>query len=139
MLLFNRYEYNPRTDLIGKGGFSRVYKALDQEGNVAVALKIYKNTEDAGGEKPIPEKDRMLAMDHPNICRYLLIEEMEKEDSFGEKESFQVAVLEWMDGGDLAGHYKSRRDLVILKKLLEDAVRGLQYLHANGIVHRHVR
>jgi len=139
MLLFNRYEYNPRTDLIGKGGFSRVYKALDQEGNVAVALKIYKNTEDAGGEKPIPEKDRILALDHPNICRYLLIEEMEKEDSFGEREGFQVAVLEWMNGGDLASHYKSRRDLVILKKLLEDTVRGLQYLHANGIVHRHVR
>jgi serine/threonine protein kinase len=139
MLLFNRYEYNPRTDLIGKGVFSRVYKAFDREGNVAVALKIYKNTEDAGGEKPIPEKDRMLALDHPNICRYLLIEEMEKEDSFGEKESFQVCIMEWMDGGDLAGYYKSRRDLVILKKLLEDTIRGLQYLHANGMVHRHVR
>ncbi len=45
MLLFNRYDYNPQTDLLGKGGFSRVYKALDKKLNRHVALKIYKTSE----------------------------------------------------------------------------------------------
>ena len=36
-----RYLYDPKTDLIGKGGFSKVYKAYDSIMNRTVALKFF--------------------------------------------------------------------------------------------------
>ena len=97
MLLFNRYEYDAKADLIGRGGFSRVYKAKDNKLNRWVALKIYKTSDLAERYSPIAEIQRVINLEHPNICRYIDIEEFEKEDAFGEKEKIQVCVLELLD------------------------------------------
>ena len=140
MLLFNRYEYNPQTDLIGKGGFSRVYKALDKKLNRWLALKVYKMSELADRYSAVAEIQRVINLDHPNICRYIDIEEIEKEDSFGDKDMIQVCVMELLDGGDFASYYhKHGNDNEILKKLLQDVIRGLSYLHKNGVIHRDIK
>ena len=99
MLLFNRYQYDPKKDLIGKGGFSRVYKAHDKKLNRWVALKIYKTNNLAEKYSPIAEIQRVINLEHPNICRYIDIEEFEKEDAFGESETLQVCVLEFFRRG----------------------------------------
>ena len=75
MLLFNRYEYDAKADLIGRGGFSRVYKAKDNKLNRWVALKIYKTSDLAERYSPIAEIQRVINLEHPNICRYIDIEE----------------------------------------------------------------
>jgi serine/threonine protein kinase len=139
MILFNRYEYNPQTDLIGKGGFARVYKALDKKLNRKVALKIYKPSELSGKYSPIAEIQRVIELDHPNITRYIDIEEIEREDSFGEKEKIQVCVMELLEGGNLSQYYRSHQDLLLFKKLLIDVLNGLSYLHRNGITHRDIK
>jgi serine/threonine-protein kinase len=126
MLLFNRYEYNPQTDLIGKGGFSRVYKALDKKLNRWLALKVYKMGDLADRYSAHAEIQRVIHLDHPNICRYMDIEEIEKEDSFGDKEMIQICVMELLDGGDFAMYYHNKNnDNEILKKILQDVVKGL--------------
>ena len=139
MLLFNRYEYNPKTDLLGKGGFSRVYKAVDKKFNRLLALKIYKTSDLSDRYSPIAEIQRVIDLDHPNISRYMDIDEIEKEDAFGEIEKIQVCVMELLDGGNIAKFYQANKDLSILKKLLIDVLHGLSYLHRNGIIHRDIK
>lgn len=139
MLLFNRYEYNPKTDLIGKGGFSRVYKALDKKFNRNIALKIYKTNEISERYSLNAEIQRVIELDHPNISRYIDIEEIEKEDSFGQVEKIQVCVMELLEGGNLAMYYNIHKDLNVFKKLLIDVLHGLSYLHAKGIIHRDIK
>lgn len=139
MLLFNRYEYNPQTDLIGKGGFSRVYKAFDNKFKRFLALKIYKTSEFSERYGPTAEIHRVIELDHPNITRYMDIDEIEKEDSFGQQETIQVCVMELLEGGNLANFYNIHKDLYVFKKLLTDVLYGLSYLHKNGIIHRDIK
>jgi serine/threonine protein kinase len=139
MLLFNRYEYNPQTDFIGKGGFSKVYKAYDKKFQRWVALKIYKTSELSERYSPMAEIQRVINLDHPNICRYIDFEEIEKEDSLGEIEKIQVGVMELLDGGNFSKYYRSSNDLSVFKKLLTDVLYGLSYLHRKGIIHRDIK
>lgn len=139
MLLFNRYEYNSQTDLIGKGGFSRVYKAFDNKFKRYLALKIYKTNEFSERYGPIAEIHRVIELDHPNIARYLDFDEMDNEDSLGQQEKIQVCVMELLEGGNLAKYYNTHKDLNVFKKLLVDVLHGLSYLHKNGIIHRDIK
>jgi serine/threonine protein kinase len=139
LVLFNRYEYYPRSGFIGKGGFSRVYKALDRKLDRWVALKLYKSGDFADRYSPFAEIRRVINLDHPNICRYLDIEEMEKENAFGEKEIMQTCVMELLDGGNLHEYYSAHPTEDVLKKLLTDVLKGLEYLHKNGIIHRDIK
>ena len=41
MLLENRYQLDPKTDLIGQGGFAKVYKAKDTKFDMPVAIKHF--------------------------------------------------------------------------------------------------
>ncbi|HVU99527.1 MAG TPA: protein kinase [Puia sp.] len=136
---FNRYEYDPGKALIGKGGFARVYRALDKKLNRWVALKFYKSADISERCSPTAEIRRVINLDHPNICRYLDIEEIEKENVFGEPEVTQVCVMELLDGGNLLEYYASHPTEAVLKKLLTDVLNGLAYLHKNGIVHRDIK
>lgn len=139
MVLFGRYDYDPKKDLIGKGGFSRVYRAYDKKFQRLVALKIYKSGEISERYSPIAEIKRVIQMDHPNISRYIDIEEIEEEDSFGQTEKTQVCVMELLEGGNLHMYYALNRNLTIFRKLLKDVLEGLAYLHANGIIHRDIK
>lgn len=139
VVLFNRYEYLPVTDLIGRGGFSRVYKAYDKKLNRWVALKIYKTNDLSDRYSPFAEIRRVINLDHSNICRYLDLEEMESVNPFGETEKIQVCVMELLDGGNIAEYYKTHQDQALLKKLLLDILQGLSYLHKKGIIHRDIK
>lgn len=139
IVLFNRYEYLPVTDLIGKGGFSRVYKAYDKKLSRWVALKIYKTNDLSERYSPFAEIRRVINLDHGNICRYLDIEEIENVNPFGETEKIQVCVMELLDSGNIAEYYKAHPDPEVLKKLLVDVLKGLTYLHKKGIIHRDIK
>jgi serine/threonine protein kinase len=139
VILFSRYEYAPDKDLIGKGGFSRVYRAFDNKLSRWVALKIYRVEDFTDRYSPIAEIKRVITFDHSNICRYLDIEEIEKRNLFGENETVQVCVMELLDGGNFSEYYKKNNNLEIFKKLLNDVFSGLSYLHKNGIIHRDIK
>ncbi|MBX2924976.1 MAG: serine/threonine-protein kinase [Chitinophagaceae bacterium] len=139
VVLFNRYEYSPVSDLIGKGGFSRVYKAYDKKLHRWVALKIYKSNDLSDRYSPFAEIQRVINLDHGNICRYLDIEELINYNAFGEKETTQVCVMELMDSGNITEYYSRNKDENTLKKLITDIIKGLSYLHRNGIIHRDIK
>jgi len=137
--LFNRYTYHSSENLIGKGGFSKVYKAYDSKLNRYVALKIYKEIEFAGNYKPIAEIKKVTEFSHPNICRYFDIEEIEQKNPAGKSEKIQVCIMELLDNGNLEEYYKANKSQLVLKKLLEDILNGLSYLHKKGIIHRDIK
>src|SRR5258708_26561453 len=101
MLLFNRYQYEPSTDLVGKGEFSLVYEALATYIYLPVAVKIYRSIEST--EKfGFVQVNRFMNLDHPSICRYLHIGELSKENMARADPRRQVCAVEPLRAGDFA-------------------------------------
>ena len=138
MLLLNRYEYDPATDLLGKGNFSRVYRARDENTGRPVAIKLYKTGLMYRPVMTDTVKKDLMSLDHPGVNKYISIEELEKEDAFGETEKIQVCVMENAEAGNISSYYASCRDDEKLKKILSDVIKGLSYLHHRHIIHRHI-
>ena len=131
-----RYKYNSKTDLLGKGGFAKVYKASDTLLERTVALKFFIND---GNDKHtlIREISKAISLEHPNLCRYYDAAIMESVNLHDETEKTEIGVMEYLDGGDLRtfiNHHPSYLD-----KLLVDVLNGLTYLHNNGIIHRDLK
>ncbi len=132
----DRYQYDAQRDLLGKGGFSTVYKAEDKLLNRFVALKFFKNQE-LQKYDVLAEIRKVIQLEHPNITRYYDVATLENKTIHGEVEKVQVGVMEYINGGDIKTYLKSQpQDFDnLIKQLLE----GIQYLHDNGIIHRDLK
>ncbi len=94
MLLFNRYEYQPSTDLIGKGELSRVYKAMDKQVGTPVVVKIYRGN-DRSEQIGLSDAGKFLALEHPNLCKYLHIEDIEREGLLAKRKRCRCVSRNW--------------------------------------------
>ena len=92
-----RYSYNPKLDLLGKGGFSRVFKANDVLLEREVALKVF-NPEQSAQYDLISEIKKVIKFQQENLCRYYDVAILESVNAFGEDEQVQVGVMEYLDG-----------------------------------------
>ncbi len=90
-----RYKYNADTDLIGKGGFSRVFKAEDITLNRFVALKVY-STSTSEKYDLVSEIRKVISFEHPNLCRYYDVAFLEGKTPMGETEKYQVGIMEYL-------------------------------------------
>jgi serine/threonine protein kinase len=137
MSLKERFTYTPHTDLLGRGGFSTVYKAFDKQQNKFVALKFFNN--EANKKYSIREElKKITPLTHPNIVRYMDLITHKVQNIHGDEESVEVGVLEYINGGDLKEFLKKNPGTPqhVLTKILTDILAGLSYLHYNKIVHR---
>lgn len=132
-----RYTFDVNKDLIGKGGFSKVYRAMDNYRKRPVALKFYYGI---WSEKYdiISEINRMEDIIHPNLIRYYDATIIETIGALGDQERIQVGIMEYADAGDLTSVY-SKNDPILFKKLILDILEGLKYLHQKGIAHRDMK
>jgi len=151
--LFNRYEYNPQKDLLGKGAFAKVFKAYDQERNRYVALKFYQG--DANEKYDIiGEINRMEDIRHLNLVKYYDARSISHIGADGTETKQQVGIMEYANGGNLADwtnqlrqqtahlHSTTQRHQHIaaaIQPLTKGILNGLAFLHQHGILHRDIK
>ena len=116
-------------ELIGKGGFSKVYKLTKQSSGEVFAAKICtiesrkKLEREAAIHQPLS---------HPHVLQ--LVEAFEDQNFF-------IIVLEYCDHGSIQEFLKTRKKITEpeARRWLSQCVEGLQYLHANNVIHRDVK
>ncbi len=132
-LLQNRYEI---TGYLGRGAFSTVYKAIDLTTNEPVTVKVlfieHDEIEEFNKRLDFFHREVTLLQraSHPNIVRIFDSGIITKQNQF-------FLVMEYVEGVTLdilikKGTFKLERATHILKQI----GKGLQAIHAQGIIHR---
>lgn len=134
----DRYKYNPQTDLLGKGGFARVYKATDTLLERDVAIKVF-NTTDNNRYTVLEEIKKVIKYEHTNLLRYYDVAILENTNAFGESEVMQVGIMELANAGDLKQFAQKNPDSNQLYNLLQQVLLGLAFLHSKGVIHRDLK
>ena len=140
MEILNKYIYDPKTDLLGKGGFATVYKAYDKVLDIPVALKFFQPQDQSGKYTIINEIRRAIILSHANIVRYYGVETMVNRNVHGQEEEVQIGVMEFVQEGQMKTFLAANPvSFGELNKLFVDILEGLKYLHAQGIIHRDIK
>lgn len=117
--------------LLGRGGMSDVYLAIDERDGSNVALKIVRSSDPEFARRLEHEARALESFMHPGLIRLL-------DTGFAGDQAFLV--MEFVDGPNLATLLRdgplSSRMTADLGARLADA---LAYVHARGIVHRDVK
>ncbi len=138
MRIKDRYEYDPAKDLVGKGGFARVFRAQDTLLNREVALKVFSQS-DREQYSVLQEIRKAIQLEHPNLLRYYDVVLLEQSNALGEKEELQIGVMEYANAGDLKVYARANTGAPQLKRFLREVLLGLDYLHNHGIIHRDLK
>jgi serine/threonine protein kinase len=141
----NRFTYDPQKDLLGKGGYSEVYKAFDNEDQIYVALKIYQG--DADSKYNLSNEIRKFKkLRHANVIEHIEAYEVVtgNNDIHGNPIKYQVGILEYANAGTLADLMKSgkligKENEAQLESIAKDIIAGLDYLHSKNIIHRDLK
>ena len=124
-------ELNPRytdVELIGKGGFGRVFKAKRKNDGMVVAIKIPISLDEATGDSFLKEIKAWEELKHPNIVKL-----------YGRNIlPIPYFEMEFMDGGGLED-IKKPLDLDETKKIVIGIAKGLKCAHMLGIIHRDLK
>lgn len=121
-------------EIVGQGGFAKVWQAIDLVDRRLVALKVLRG--DLNGIHQLDRFERgahkMLELNHPHIVRVL--------SKPTEYEGFHYFAMEYVRGGDLAHAVLSRKlsQAQALQAVLH-AGKALQYAHEHGLIHRDVK
>jgi len=127
---------------IGRGGMGTVYKAIDEQKDQTVAIKILDPRYDIDKKRRRADylgREVMIAasLKHKNIIK-IQPEILTVTDS--ENRQRRCLIMEYVDGFNLRKHIADR-DLSLEQglDLCLEICRGLDFLHQHGIVHRDVK
>ncbi|MDF9798773.1 serine/threonine protein kinase [Catalinimonas alkaloidigena] len=130
-----RFVYD-HTNLLGEGGFAKVYQAYDRQFEETVALKFYTNT-DAQKYDIISEMRNSRRFTHKNIIRVHDARIVRFTNSFGIAEDVQVGILEYANAGNLLDFLKSSPSKEVFKEVIKEILQGLHYIHTEKrVIHR---
>lgn len=119
---------------LGKGGFSRVFKAWHNSRRCNVAIKIFKS--DSNDDSAFNEYKVLEQLDHPNIVKFIDINRT--------RHGFSSILMPFVKGFDLTRYTASggaRMPLEQVYKMAEDVLCALCYIHGNGkqLLHRDIK
>ena len=132
----NDFQFDFYKDIIGKGGFCKVYKALYKSTNKYYALKIIDKNSIENEEQMknlLNELNIMLKLNHPNLLKLI--------SHFEDNENIYI-ILPLASNGqlyDLIHKNKKSTKYEILKKYLYQCIEAIEYLHKNKIIHRDIK
>eukprot|EP01084_Bolivina_argentea_P125202 221857_1 len=121
---------------LGKGAFKEVYKAFDTHEQIDVAWNSIDlsliNTEDE--KKKIWKECEMLRrLNHPNILKIT-------NQWFNDKTDKLCFITNIVHDGSLAKFFRKRQvNLLRVKQISKQVLEALNYLHANGVIHRDLK
>ena len=120
--------------LIGQGAFGSVYQALDSHTGELLAVKKVVIPKYALSEVK-SEVNSLRRLAHPHIVRYM------DEPIYDAQARCLYICMEFMEGGSLAGMVESFGPLnsTLARKYFLQTLRGLEYLHAQGVIHRDIK
>lgn len=130
-----RFTYNPTEDLLGEGGFGRVYRAYDNCEYEYVALKIQSVDPHYPNLRLRNEVEKVQQHNHKNIACYKDCYTF--TDYRGETD---VAIMTYYKNGSL-DKFIATKELTLNDKylLLTELLDGIAYLHSVGIIHRDLK
>ncbi|MBI5431270.1 MAG: protein kinase [Planctomycetes bacterium] len=131
---FSHFVFDPKTDMLGEGPLSEVYRAVDERLGRTVALKILRANVDID-----PEADTRFArearhtsqLEHPNIARIY---------EYGSDGGRSFIVMEYLQGRTLDKIIKERS--LGVDEGLRIAVQltsALALVHRSGLIHRDLK
>ncbi|HQT99382.1 MAG TPA: serine/threonine-protein kinase [Acidimicrobiales bacterium] len=117
--------------LLGRGGMSDVYEALDLTANVRVAIKLVRSGDPEFAKRLEREVQALESLEHPGLIRLL---------DTGQFADQAYLVMDYVDGPTLAsslrnGHLASP----LVARMGGQLADTLAYVHAQGVVHRDVK
>ena len=121
--------------LIGKGGFGKVWKVYSRKYKNHYAMKEMSKAKiiDKKSEKSIKnERDILSSMHHPFIININF--------SFQDKDTLFIG-MDYLNGGDLRYHINKYKKFTEkqTKFFIACIILSLEYLHKNNIIHRDIK
>mmetsp|Transcript_13233 Transcript_13233/g.24793 ORF Transcript_13233/g.24793 Transcript_13233/m.24793 type:complete len:347 (+) Transcript_13233:937-1977(+) len=127
--------------MLGEGAYGQVFRALNRETGEFMAVKVMRvDLNSHGWSKKLSLLEQEIALlkrfDHPCIVKYLGCRK-ELDADYCNVQIF----MEYMPGGSLSSLLKQYGPLEegVIKKYTRQILRGLQYLHGHGVVHRDLK
>ncbi|CAI5734313.1 unnamed protein product [Peronospora destructor] len=119
---------------IGRGGFGVVYGALDLRNGRSVAIKQV-------SLRDIDKDDLVSIETEISLLRKLKHDNIVKYHDTIKTEGYLYIVLEYMENGSLAQFVKKFGSLseTLVAMYITQVLRGLAYLHEQGVLHRDVK
>ncbi len=125
-------------DKLGEGGMGVVYKARDTKLDRDVALKFlppHLAASDQDKARFVQEAKAAAALNHPNVCSIIDIQEYETQGGGGKQ---MFIVMEYVDGQTL----RAKMPSINPGKAIDIGIQiaeGLSAAHEKGIVHRDIK
>ena len=121
---------------LGRGGMGIVYKAIDEQQDKLVAIKVLPAgfLEDRRKAQYLDHEFKIaLELGHPNIIRFFKLIKFQMPKA---KKKRGFLIMELVDGWNMRRHIKNQ-DLTMFQaiELLSLVCTGLEYIHHHGIVH----
>jgi len=126
---FGKYQV---VELIGEGGFGRVFKGMDPDLKRPVAIKTCSLSEPEMRERFFKEAEISAKLHHPNITTVY---------DFGREEGEPYLVQEYLTGEDLDDLTEGGAEIPLPTKIdyLIQVGEGLGHAHKHGVIHRDVK